>query len=207
MTKFATSVEILWKHMVFLFFSLDIPSYNFLAIFAKIRVHLYRKWIISMYTKSFAQICTSEAEYKRKPLPELTITSTYVDSNTFTMGNPMPELTLSPSQGLRIWPLENTHWPTYIDGWPGTPISQTWLIAGRNTLGGKSFRGRPIPLSPAKSALMYDPPNGQCWPPWTACVHFPDSYPIDLSHLSFNFNFLCLLLLLEFTSVSILHSA
>ncbi len=30
-------------------------------------------------------------------------------------------------------------------------------------------------------------------PPWTACVHFPDSYPIDVSHLSCNF--LCLLLL------------
>ena len=29
--------------------------------------------------------------------------------------------------------------------------------------------------------------------PWTACVHFPDSYPIDVFHLSFNF--LCLLLL------------
>ncbi len=27
-----------------------------------------------------------------------------VDSNTFTMGNPMPESTLSPSQGLCIWP-------------------------------------------------------------------------------------------------------
>jgi len=29
--------------------------------------------------------------------------------------------------------------------------------------------------------------------PWTACVDFPDSYPIDVSHLSFNF--FCLLLL------------
>jgi hypothetical protein len=29
-------------------------------------------------------------------------------------------------------------------------------------------------------------------PPWTASVHFPDSYPIDIFHLSFNF--LCLLL-------------
>ncbi len=28
-------------------------------------------------------------------------------------------------------------------------------------------------------------------PPWTACEHFCDSYPIDVSHLSFNF--LCLL--------------
>jgi hypothetical protein len=48
---------------------------------------------------------------------ELTITSPYVhfrvDSNTFTMGqpyarddlSPMPESTLSPSQGLWIWPL------------------------------------------------------------------------------------------------------
>ncbi len=30
-------------------------------------------------------------------------------------------------------------------------------------------------------------------PPWTASVHFPDSYPIDVFHISFNF--LCLLLL------------
>jgi hypothetical protein len=30
-------------------------------------------------------------------------------------------------------------------------------------------------------------------PSWTACVHFRNSYPIDVSHLSFNF--LCLLLL------------
>jgi hypothetical protein len=41
-------------------------------------------------------------------MPELTITSPYVysrvDFNTFTMGNPMPESTLSPSQGLWIWP-------------------------------------------------------------------------------------------------------
>ena len=29
--------------------------------------------------------------------------------------------------------------------------------------------------------------------PWTACVHFPDSYPIVASQLSFNF--LCLLFL------------
>jgi hypothetical protein len=55
-----------------------------------------------------------EAESKEKhgvwdPMPELTIFSPYVhtrvDSNTFIMGNPMPESTLSPSQGLWIWPL------------------------------------------------------------------------------------------------------
>jgi hypothetical protein len=48
-------------------------------------------------------------------MSEFTITSPHVDSNTCTMGigqpfarvdlNPMPELTLSPSQELRIWPL------------------------------------------------------------------------------------------------------
>ncbi len=51
---------------------------------------------------------SSEAESKEKhgewdPMP-LTITSPSVDSrvdyNTFTMGNPMPEPTLSPSQRL-----------------------------------------------------------------------------------------------------------
>ncbi len=36
----------------------------------------------------------------------------------------------------------------------------------------------------------YDSPRR---PPWTACVHFHDSYPIDVSHL--NFNILCLMLL------------
>jgi hypothetical protein len=55
----------------------------------------------------------AEAESKEKhgvwdPMLELTITSPYVcsrvDSNTFTMGNPMPDSTLSPSQGLLIWP-------------------------------------------------------------------------------------------------------
>jgi hypothetical protein len=57
----------------------------------------------------------TEVESKEKhgicaPMQELTITSPYVhsrvDTNTFTMGNPMPESTLSPSQGLCIWPFE-----------------------------------------------------------------------------------------------------
>ncbi len=41
-------------------------------------------------------------------MPELTITRhvhSRVDSNTFTMGNHMPGSTLSPSQGIWIWPL------------------------------------------------------------------------------------------------------
>ncbi len=46
---------------------------------------------------------------QREFMTELTITSPYVDSrvdsNTCTMSNPMPESTLSPRQGLRIWPL------------------------------------------------------------------------------------------------------
>jgi hypothetical protein len=41
-------------------------------------------------------------------MPELTITPPYVysrvDSSAFNMGNPMPESTLFPSQGLWIWP-------------------------------------------------------------------------------------------------------
>jgi hypothetical protein len=56
----------------------------------------------------------SEAESKEKhgvwdPIPELTITSRYVharvDSNTFTMGNPMPESTLTLWQ-CRLYPLD-----------------------------------------------------------------------------------------------------
>ncbi len=37
------------------------------------------------------------------------------------------------------------------------------------------------------------PQNATLDTQWTASVHFPDSYPIDFFHLSFNF--LCLLLL------------
>ncbi len=52
-------------------------------------------------------------------MPELTIynltllyVNSRVDSNTFTMGNPMLESTLSPSLGRRIWPLKtlNSAW-------------------------------------------------------------------------------------------------
>jgi hypothetical protein len=55
-------------------------------------------------------------------MPELTITSPYVHPLQSRLQhiyygqpyarvdlNPMPESTLSPSQGLRIWPLEKTH--------------------------------------------------------------------------------------------------
>jgi hypothetical protein len=37
------------------------------------------------------------------PIPELTITSPYVDPNAFTMGNPMPESTLTLCQS-RLYP-------------------------------------------------------------------------------------------------------
>ncbi len=51
-------------------------------------------------------------------MPELTKTSPYVhsrvDSNTFTMDNPMPESTLSHSQRLWIWPLVWTSWTVVI---------------------------------------------------------------------------------------------
>jgi hypothetical protein len=39
----------------------------------------------------------------------LTYVHSRVDANSFTMGNPMPESTLSPSQGLLIWPLAYKH--------------------------------------------------------------------------------------------------
>ncbi len=54
---------------------------------------------------------TSEAESKEKhgvwdPMPELTIiTSPYVDSDTFTMGNPMPESTLTLCQSQLFPPV------------------------------------------------------------------------------------------------------
>jgi hypothetical protein len=43
------------------------------------------------------------------PMPELTITSPYVYSNTFTMGNPMPESTLSAQPG-RDFGFGDSHW-------------------------------------------------------------------------------------------------
>jgi hypothetical protein len=110
-TKFAKKVKILMKTHHVINFSLDTLSNNFLAIFAKIRVHLYRKSIISVH-KVICIKCTSESEYKEKhgvwgPMPELTITSfdahSRVDSNTFTMGNPMPESILTLCQS-RLYP-------------------------------------------------------------------------------------------------------
>ncbi len=54
------------------------------------------------------------------PMPQMTITSRYVhsrvDSNTFIIGNPMPESTLYPSQGLWIWSQHNKDSETPI--WP-----------------------------------------------------------------------------------------
>ncbi len=48
-------------------------------------------------------VAVQETVFKEKhgvwdwdPIPELTITSPYGDSNTCTMGDPMPESTLSP---------------------------------------------------------------------------------------------------------------
>jgi hypothetical protein len=61
--------------------------------------------------KTIATTTVSEAESKGKhgvldPMPELTITSPYVhsrvDSNTFTMDNPLPESTLFLSQEICI---------------------------------------------------------------------------------------------------------
>ncbi len=55
----------------------------------------------------------SEAESKEKhgvwdPVPELTITSPYVHSNTLTMGNPMPEFDLSPTPESTLSPQSGT---------------------------------------------------------------------------------------------------
>jgi hypothetical protein len=94
--------------------------------------------------------------------------------------------------------------------WPGL------AVAGFNTLGGRSFRAtKPViknkhQAQPGRSSVisgeMQPGGNSIClcltgvllWspkrPPWTAWIHFPDSYPIDILHLSFNF--LCLLVTL-----------
>jgi len=64
----------------------------------------------TMYSTSVGvRNCQSWGRIEKKhgvwdPMPELTITSSYVhsrvDSNTFTITNPMPESTLSPSKDL-----------------------------------------------------------------------------------------------------------
>jgi len=69
------------------------------------------RWVFSPFIQMFFKL----RSFDLRPNPkknmgygtlELTITSPYVhfrvESNTFTMGNPMPESTLSPSQGLWI---------------------------------------------------------------------------------------------------------
>ncbi len=78
-----------------------------------------------MIEKDFFLYLIPEAEYKEKHgvcmgpyrMPELTITSPYVHSRVDSIHiyhgqpysrvdfNPRPEWTISPSQGLRIWPL------------------------------------------------------------------------------------------------------
>jgi hypothetical protein len=57
------------------------------------------------------------------------------------------------------------------------------LLVGRCRLGGYS-------ICLYLTGVLLWPPRR---PPWTACVHFRDSDPINVSHL--RFNFLCLLLL------------
>jgi hypothetical protein len=67
--------------------------------------------VFSIYSSS---ITITEAESKEKhgvwdPMPELTLTSAYVDSKTMGMGNPMLESTLFSSQGLGTSPQSNEH--------------------------------------------------------------------------------------------------
>jgi len=85
------------------FISLPSTSQIFIIFFI-----FYISYFFSPFT------LTSEAESKEKtwcvwdPMPELTITSPYAhsrfDSNTFTMGSPMPESTLTLCQS-RLYPL------------------------------------------------------------------------------------------------------
>jgi hypothetical protein len=51
------------------------------------------------------------------------------------------------SLGQRVTSLTKIH----VDRWPDMPCSLAWLVAGCNTLGCGSFRGRPVPFSPAQS--------------------------------------------------------
>jgi len=67
-------------------------------------------FILKTYGRAAYSSCERpEAKSKEKlwdPMPELTyphLMSSPDPSNTFTMSNPMPESTLSPSQGLRIF--------------------------------------------------------------------------------------------------------
>ncbi len=71
--------------------------------------------------------------------------------------------------------------------WPGQLPSRASVISRELQTGGNSI------CLCLTGVLLVTPPSPPRRPPWTACVHFHDSNPIDVSHLSFTF--LCLSLL------------
>jgi hypothetical protein len=86
-------------------------------------------------------------------MPELAITSFYVDSrvdsNTFTMGNPMPESTLTPGRnlGFGIWP-QSESFALMIEGgpeeggWGGNmtcTVMEPWKSGQHRLLHGRGF--------------------------------------------------------------------
>ncbi len=70
----------------------------------------------------------------------------------------------------------------------GCPVSILMCWPVQFQLGSCRLGGNSICL--CLTGMLLFPPRR---PPWTACIHFRDSYPIDVSLL--NFNILCLLLL------------
>ncbi len=83
--------------------------------------------------ESKRQNADSEAEFKGKhgvwdPMPELIITSpnvvdAKVDSDTFTMGNPMPESTLTLCQSRRYPPVRDLGFGLCVLGMMPNPVS------------------------------------------------------------------------------------
>ncbi len=80
--------------------------------FAKIFAEARKGQVVFVLSQFLVFGLRTEAESKEKhgvwdPMPELTIASPYVhsrvDSNTFTLGNPMPESTLTLCQ-IRLYP-------------------------------------------------------------------------------------------------------
>ncbi len=87
-----------------------------------------------------------------------------------------------------IFGMNEKRWSCYGRGGAQRPV---WHVNEPKKTGARMRRQSPLEVYVfVWLECSNDPPRR---PPWTACVHFCDSYPIDVLHL--NFNILCMLLL------------
>ncbi len=118
-----------------------------------------------------------DRETRWDPMLELAVTSPYVDSNRYHRQpyarvdlNPMPEPTLSPSQGLRIWPqvlLLKTDFKTGSLSIEGSKVRRK-IIQG-SALWGPFVRDNSVreDLPRDRKDLPW-PSSVRCPPPWPA---------------------------------------